>query len=101
VENAFDNLKERLEMRRTTVHSDETIAGKFFLQFLALMYVSHIHTGMKKNKLYPNYTMQTLLDALDVIERYEREGQRYHCGEITEKQRELFGAFNATVPNTL
>jgi transposase len=33
-EKAFDNLKERLEMRRTTVHSDQTLQGKFFLQFL-------------------------------------------------------------------
>lgn len=101
VEKAFENLKERLEMCRTTVHSDEVLAGKFFLQFLALMYVSYIHKCMKKNNLYQNYTMQTLLDSLDVIERYEREGEIYHCGEITEKQRELFVAFNAKIPNTL
>jgi hypothetical protein len=56
---------------------------------------------MKKNNLYQNYTMQTLLDSLDVIERYERDGERYHCGEITEKQRELFSAFGAKIPNTL
>jgi transposase len=101
VEKAFDNLKERLEMRRTSVHSDEALAGKFFLQFLALMYVSYIQKCMKKNSLYQNYTMQTLLDSLDVIERYERDGERYHCGEITEKQRELFAAFGAKAPNTL
>ncbi|MDR1020429.1 MAG: IS1634 family transposase [Synergistaceae bacterium] len=101
VEKAFDNLKERLGMRRTTVHSDEALAGKFFLQFLSLMYVSYIHKCMKENSLYQNYTMQTLLDSLDVIERYEREGERYHCGEITERQRELFRAFDANIPNTL
>jgi hypothetical protein len=101
VEKAFDNLKERLEMRRTTVHSDETLAGKFFLQFVALMYVSYIHKYMNQNKLYQNYTMQSLLDSLDVIERYEYDGQRYHCSEITEKQRELYALFNANAPNTL
>ena len=31
VEKTFDNLKERLEMKRTSVHSDRTLAGKFFV----------------------------------------------------------------------
>ena len=88
-------------MKRTRVHSDETLAGKFFLQFIALMYVSYIHKYMKQNNLYRNYTMQPLLDALDVIERYEYEGHRYYCGEITEKQRDFYAFFNAQVPNTL
>ncbi|MDR2781893.1 MAG: IS1634 family transposase [Holosporaceae bacterium] len=101
VEKAFDNLKEKLEMKRTRVHSDATLAGKFFLQFIALMYVSYIHKYMKQNNLYQNYTMQSLLDTLDVIERYEYEGHKYHCGEITEKQRELYAFFNAQIPNTL
>jgi transposase len=61
VEKAFDNLKERLEMRRTTVRSDQTLSGKFFLQFLALIYVSYIHKCMRDNDLYKNYTMQTLI----------------------------------------
>ena len=72
VEKAFDNLKDRLEMERTTVHSDETLAGKFFLQFLALIFVSYIHKQMRDNNLYRNYTIQSLLDALDVIERLYR-----------------------------
>ena len=102
VEKAFGNLKERLEMRRTTVHSDETLEGRFFLQFLALIYVSYIHKHMSTAELYRNYTMQSLLDSLDVIELFDYEGQRSHCGEITEKQRRLFEAFGATPPiNTL
>jgi transposase len=41
IEKAFDNLKERLGMKRTTVYSDQTLAGKFFLQFLSLIYISY------------------------------------------------------------
>jgi transposase len=84
-EKAFENLKERLEMRRTTVHSDQTLQGKFFLQFLALIYVSYIHKCMSERDLYRNHTMQTLIDSLDVIERFEYKGQRPYCGEITDK----------------
>lgn len=101
VEKAFDNLKDRLEMKRTTVHSEETLAGRFFLQFLALIFVSYIHKHMKDNNLYRNYTMQSLLDALDVIERYDYHGQIYHCSEITQKQQLLFACFNAVLPTTL
>jgi transposase len=101
VEKAFDNLKERLEMRRTAVRSDQTLAGKFFVQFLALIYVSYIHKHMRDNDLYRNYTMQSLFDSLDVIERYDYEGQRYHCSEITQKQREIFACFGASPPTTL
>ena len=101
VEKAFDNLKDRLEMKRTTVHSDETLAGKFFLQFLALIFVSYIHKQMRDNNLYRNYTIQSLLDALDVIERYDYHGQKYHCSEITQKQMDLFAYFGAVPPTTL
>jgi transposase len=90
VEKAFDNLKEHLEMRRTAVHSDQALAGKLFLQFLALIYISYIHKHMKDNQLYRNYTMQSLLDSLDIIERYDFDGHRFHCGEITQKQRNIF-----------
>ena len=101
IEKAFDNLKERLDMKRTAVHSDQALAGKFFLQFLALIYISYIHKRMKDNNLYRNYTLQSLLDSLDVIERYDVDGQRYHCGEITEKQRSLFSFLGVPPPTTL
>ena len=101
IEKAFDNLKERLEMKRTIVHSDQVLAGKFFLQFLALIYISYIHKHMRDNKLYQNYTMQSLLDSLDVIERYDFDGQRYHCSEMTKKQQALFSCFEVSPPTTL
>jgi len=101
VEKAFDNLKERLEMKRTGVHSDQALAGKFFLQFLALIYVSYIHKHMQESDLYKNYTLQSLLDSLDVIERYEYENQRHHCSEITKKQQYIYTCFGISPPNTL
>jgi transposase len=100
-EKALDNLKERLKMKRTAVHSDQTLAGKFFLQFLALIYISYIHKYMHDNNLYQNYTMQSLIDSLDVIERYEYDGQRYHCSEITKKQLGLFTFLGVPPPTTL
>ena len=101
VEKAFDNLKERLDMKRTAVHSDQALAGKFFLQFLALIYISYIHKYMRDNGLYKNFSMQSLLDSLDVIERYDFEIQRPHYSEITQKQRDIYSALAVSTPSTL
>ena len=86
-------------MRRTSVSSGENLEGKLFVQFVALIFLSYIHQRMKDKKLYRNYSMQSLLDEFDVIERYDYEGQRWHCAEITKKQEALFQCFDLNLPN--
>jgi transposase len=92
VEKAFNDLKNRLNMRRTSVSSEENLEGKFFIQFVALIYVSYVKHAMDKAGLFKNKTMQELFDDLDVIEKYQTPGGRAYCGEITDKQRELYAA---------
>ncbi len=41
-------------------------------------------------RLYKDYTMQELLDDLDVIERFEQPGRPYRIGEMTRKQMDLY-----------
>jgi hypothetical protein len=98
VEKAFDNCKDRLELRRTKVHGDAALHGTLFIQFIALIIMSCVHRLMKENGLFKNYTMQSLFDCLDVIERFTLDGHRPHYGEITEKQRQLYISFGVTVP---
>jgi transposase len=90
IEKAFGNLKERLNMRRTSVSSDENLEGKLFVQFIALMYLSYIKKAMSDRGLYKDYTMQELLDEFDVMECYEQPGHKRRIGEMTKKQRDLF-----------
>jgi transposase len=99
IEKAFGNLKERLNMRRTTASSEQNLEGKLFTQFVALIYLSYIDKVMHDHGLYKNYTMQKLLDELDIIECFEQPGHRHHIGEMTKKQRELFGYFGVDVPS--
>lgn len=101
IEKSFGNLKNRLNMRRTMVTSSESLEGKLFVQFIALIYVSYIHKCMKDNQLYRNYTIQTLLDSIDIIERFSYPGQRQHFGEVTQKQRQIFDCFGVKPPNML
>ena len=98
VEKAYANLKERLDMRRMSVASDEHFEGKLFIQFVSLIYLSYIKYQMEKHGLYKNYTMQTLLDDLDIIELYHQPGKNAHLSEITKKQRGLFEAMEIDVP---
>ena len=36
IEKAFENVKDRLNCRRTLVSSDESLEGKLFVEFIAL-----------------------------------------------------------------
>ena len=99
IEKAFGNLKERLNMRRTSVSSDESLDGKLFVQFIALIYLSFIKKAMSDNKLFKSYTLQELLDEFDIIERFEQPGRRHHMGEMTKRQMELYTLMGVDVPS--
>ena len=98
IEKAFSDLKDRLNMRRASVSSEENLEGKLFFQFLGLIYLLRIKQAMDKAGLYKNYTMQELFDELDVIEVFQQPGGAEYYGEITDKQRKLFEALGVTPP---
>lgn len=101
VEKAFGNLKERLSMRRLLVSSEQSLDGKLFVQFVALIYVSCIEKAMQKNNLFGTYTIQGLLDQFDVIECFGRPGKDLRIGEITKKQQELYDILGVVPPSSL
>jgi len=98
IEKAFGNLKERLNLRRTSVSSEENLEGKLFVQFIALTYLSQIDKTMREKSLYKKHTLRELLDELDVIERFECSGKKARFGEITGKQKELYACFGVEPP---
>jgi hypothetical protein len=98
IEKAFGNLKERLNMRRTSVSSEENMEGKLFVQFVALIYLSYIEKVMSDHDLFKKYTLQELLDELDVIESFEQPGHKPRIGEITRKQAELYAFLDVECP---
>jgi len=101
VEKAFDNLKDRLNLRRLAVSSEQSLDGKLFVQFIALIYLSYITRKMQENNLFKDYTMQEVLDDLDMIECFEVPGQKLQVGEATKHQMELFAKLGATPPASL
>ena len=98
IEKAFGNLKERLNMRRTSVSSSQNLDGKLFVQFVALIYLSYVKKAMIDHNLFGTYTLQEFLDELDVIERFEHPGRKPFLGEITKKQKELYNYLEIPQP---
>ena len=90
VEKAFGDLKERLNLRRSLVSSEQCLNGKLFVEFVALIILSYLKKQMQLNKLVKDFTIIGLLDKLDVIECFERPGHKLSVGEMIDKQRQLY-----------
>ncbi len=101
VEKAFGNLKERLNLRRTLVSSEQSLNGKLFVEFVALIYLSHINNRMQDAHLYKKYTMAGLLDKLDIIECLVVPNKKPQIGEVLEHQKDIYAAFGAAPPSSL
>lgn len=101
VEKAFGNLKERLNMRRTLVSSEQSLDGKLFVEFVALIYLSYIKKQMQDTDLFKTYTLQSALDKLDIIECFEAPGQKLRVGELLEKQKEIYISLGVDPPPSL
>jgi len=52
IEKAFGNLKERLNLRRTLVSSEQSLYGKLFIEFFALIYLSYLNKQIRDAHLY-------------------------------------------------
>ena len=99
VEKGFGNLKERLNFRRLQVSSELSLNGKIFVEFVALIYLSYVKKKMQDAKLFEKWTLQGLLDELDVIELFEAPEHGRVLGEITDKQEKIFNALDVPLPS--
>lgn len=98
VEKSFGNIKERLNLRRLLVSSERSLDGKLFVAFVALIYASYIKNNMQKAGLFQKYTIQTLIDKIDVIECFENPGYDLRISEVVAKQKQIYEALGITPP---
>ena len=76
IEKAFHDVKDRLAMRTTSVHNQETLTGKMFTVFAALIITSELRRRMNTSGLDKQYTLTELLDELETIEQYQHKGRK-------------------------
>ena len=101
IEKAFGNLKERLNLRRLAVSSEQSLDGKLFVEFIALITLSYIKKKMQDNNLFKDYTMQEVLDEFDIIECFELPGRELQVGEMTKRQMGLYNTLGIKPPTSL
>lgn len=99
VEKAFNNLKDRLNMRRVRVSSDSSLEGKLFVQYIALILNAHLRQRLSKNHPEGKVTLEEALVRLDRIERFIHPEYGQTVGEILKKQEDLYKIFEVTPPN--
>ena len=99
VEKGFGNLKDRLNFRRMQVSSELSLNGKLFVEFVALIYLSYVKKKMQDAGLFEKWTLQGLLDELDIIEQFESPEHGRLLGEINTKQKEIYTALGVDPPS--
>lgn len=99
IEKAMGDIKERLNCRRTLVSSEQSLEGKLFVSFVALIFLSFIKRKMQQENLFKKYTLQGLLDELDTIECYVEPGKAVIVGAVLSKQAEIFTKMGIPVPS--
>ena len=97
VERAFDNIKNELDLKRLRVHSDDAMAGRVFIGFVALILLSWLDKKMKDKKLYKTYTQEEIMWELKRLKTVEL-GEKSLLTEISKKQEELFKKLDVPCP---
>lgn len=87
-------------MRRLLSKSEKNLNGKIFNESIALILISCLDHKMKKTDLCKSYTMQQLLDKLDVLECYEDENRALRDGEMLNKQAEIYETLGIEAPTS-
>ena len=81
------------------VSSELSLNGKLLVEFVALIYLSYVKNKMQNAGLFEKWTLQGLLDELDVIELFEAPEHGRLLGEVTKKQEELYTALGVEPPS--
>lgn len=92
VEKSFDDLKNELDMKRLHCHSDETVEGKMFVAFFALILRSCLQNKLRDYMSEANLTLSSVMKELRKMKYVHTfEGKRL-LSPITKKQRDILTA---------
>jgi len=99
IEKSFDNLKNDLDMKRIHCHSNETVEGKMFVAFFALILRSIMRNRLKDYQNEKNLTFSTVLKELNKIKYVKTTDGNMILSPVSKKQREILGACGLDVDN--
>lgn len=94
VENAFDDIKNELDLNRLKVHSNEAVEGKIFLVFLSLIFTSYIRNMIKKANLTKDITYKEVIRELKKIKLYTYNNGSKTLSILSSLQKKILNAFS-------
>ena len=100
IEKRFGDVKSLLDLRTPRVSAEGTLAGKLLVVFVALVLTAWLRRRTRGGGLDGDYTLEGLLDEVEAIERYTREGHRPRVCEVTGRQRDIFDRLGYGLPTT-
>ncbi|MBK0348881.1 IS1634 family transposase [Aerococcaceae bacterium zg-ZJ1578] len=100
IEKAFNDIKDRLNMRRVQVSSESSLRGKLFTQYMALIVLSYIKKQMDVNQMYQEYTLHGLLMKLELIYCFINDKNERSIGEVTAKQEDIYRLMDVEKPRS-
>jgi len=98
VEKIFDSLKNELDGKRLRSHSKETIDGRLFTKFLALILYSALEKTLKERELFKQYSVREIMYELKKIKVVEMCDGKLYLTEISKRQKDIFKAFKLEIP---
>ena len=94
------NFSVKLTISLQPANDGTPTVGNEFCERLLTLSISHLDHKMKEANLYRTYSMQQLLDRLDVLECFEDKGHKLRIGELMTKQADIYEALGATLPTS-
>lgn len=99
VEKCFDDLKNSLDMKRLRMHTIETVDGRLFVQFIALILISALRKEMRESRLIEKYTVREVLLEMDPLTKIRYAGKYGQIfTEVTKPQREILELLKIPLP---
>jgi transposase len=97
IEKGFLKLKNNLDLNRLRIHSDTTMRAKVFVDFIALIILSHIHHVMLEKGLYKSMTKLELIRCMEKLRVQYIKGDRI-LFPISKIQKTILDAFGVKYP---
>ena len=98
IEKGFDDLKNDLDMKRLRIHSNTTMEGRIFIQFVSLVLTTYLKNIMEKHGLVRNHNLQEIFSEMKSLKEVSIERKRKKLVTTPTKfQREIMEVYQVTV----
>ena len=95
VEKNFDDLKNEMDMKRLRIHSEKTMEGRLFVQFLALILSTWIKNKMRDANLFKKYSFREVMDELGAFKLVTFSNRKkLVVPQVTKMQEKLAEVFD-------